>query len=392
VTTPPSPIDFLDVGFYVRDPYDAYAWLRREAPVYWDAPNDLWAITRHEDVAFVSTHPEIFCSGEGYRPGMGGDPSLISMDPPAHTQLRRLINKGFTPRMVAQMETHVRDLVKRTLDAVAPRGTCDFAADVATPLPMLVIAELLGFPLEDWQQLQHWSDDMNVGDARHPLESVLKAYEEYCAYFARIHAEKTARPGDDLVSKLIHAEVDGARLDYDDVLRTTLLLLVGGNETTRNTVTGAMLALIQHPEERAKLLGRPERLPVAVEEFLRWVTPIMNFKRTATRDHTLSGTTIRAGQQVLMLHGSANRDERVFDRADVFSVTREPNPHLAFGIGTHFCLGANLARLEIRVMFEELLRRLPDVRLVPGADVVRYPSTFIRGWSAMPVEYTPASG
>jgi cholest-4-en-3-one 26-monooxygenase len=153
-----------------------------------------------------------------------------------------------------------------------------------------------------------------------------------------------------------------------------------------------MLALIQHPEERAKLLGRPERLPVAVEEFLRWVTPIMNFKRTATRDVELRGTTIRAGQQVLMLHGSANRDERVFREADVFSVTREPNPHLAFGIGTHFCLGANLARLEIRVMFEELLRRLPDVRLVPGADVVRYPSTFIRGWSAMPVEYTPASG
>ena len=392
MSTPPSPIDFLDVGFYVRDPYDAYAWLRREAPVWWDAANDLWAITRHEDVAFVSTHPEIFCSGEGYRPGMGGDPSLISMDPPAHTQLRRLINKGFTPRMVAQMERHVRDLVTRTVDAVAPRGTCDFVADVATPLPMLVIAELLGFPLDDWRRLQHWSDDMNVGDARHPLESVLKAYEEYCAYFAVIHAEKTARPGDDLVSKLIHSEVDGARLEYDDVLRTTLLLLVGGNETTRNTVAGAMLALIQHPEERAKLIGHPERLPVAVEEFLRWVTPIMNFKRTATRDYELRGTTIRAGQQVLMLHGSANRDETVFDRADVFAVTREPNPHLAFGVGTHFCLGANLARLEIRVMFEELLRRLPDVRLVPGADVVRYPSTFIRGWSAMPVEYTPAPG
>jgi cytochrome P450 family 142 subfamily A polypeptide 1 len=150
-----------------------------------------------------------------------------------------------------------------------------------------------------------------------------------------------------------------------------------------------MLALMEHPEERAKLLASPALLPVAVEEFLRWVTPIMNFKRTATRDHELRGQTIRAGQQLLMLYGSANRDEAVFPRPDIFDVRREPNPHLAFGMGTHFCLGANLARLEIRVMFEELLRRLPDVRLVPGAEVVRYPSTFIRGWSAMPVEFTP---
>jgi cytochrome P450 family 142 subfamily A polypeptide 1 len=389
MTAPAYRVDCVDVDFYRSDPFEAYAWLRREAPVWWDAKNDLWAIAKHEDVAFVSTHPDIFCSSQGYRPGVPGDPSLISMDPPAHTQLRRMINKGFTPRMVAQMETHVRDLVTRTLDAVAPRGACDFVADVATPLPMLVIAELLGFPLEDWRQLQHWSDDMNIGDARHPLDSVLKAYEEYCAYFARIHDEKSARSGEDLVSKLIHSEVDGERLEYDDVLRTTLLLLVGGNETTRNTVAGAMLALVEHPEERAKLLANPALLPVAVEEFLRWVTPIMNFKRTATRDHVLRGQTIRAGQQVLMLYGSANRDEAVFQRPDTFDVTREPNPHLAFGIGTHFCLGANLARLEIRVMFEELFRRLPDIRLAPGGEVVRYPSTFIRGWSAMPVEFTP---
>jgi cytochrome P450 family 142 subfamily A polypeptide 1 len=388
VSPPAYPLDFVDVGFYLRDPYDAYAWLRKESPVHWDERNNLWAIARHEDLAFISTHPELFCSGEGYRPGVGPDPSLISQDPPRHTQLRRLINKGFTPRMVAQLEPHVRELVRRTLDKIAPRGGCDFVEEVATPLPMLVIAELLGFPLDDWRRLQHWSDDMNIGDARHPLDSVLKAYEEYCAYFAAIHAEKVAHPGQDLVSTLIHAEVEGERLDYDDVLRTTLLLLVGGNETTRNTVAGAMLALIEHPAERARLLADPARIAVAVEEFLRWVTPIMNFKRTATRDQTVRGQTIRAGQEVLMLYGSANRDEAVFARPDVFDVTREPNPHLAFGVGTHFCLGANLARLEIRVMFEELLRRLPDVRL--AGTVVRYPSVFIRGWSAMPVEYTPA--
>jgi cytochrome P450 family 142 subfamily A polypeptide 1 len=386
---PPTDLDFIDVGFYGRDPYDAYAWLRKHAPAYWHEANDLWAITRHEDVAFVSTHPELFCSGEGYRPGVGPDPSLISTDPPRHTQIRRLINKGFTPRMVAQMEPHVRELVAHTLDGVVGRGTCDFVEDVAVPLPMLVIAELLGLPREDWRRLQHWSDDMNVGDARHPLDSVLKAYSEYCEYFEGVHAEKSVRPGEDLISRLIHADVDGERLDYDDVLRTTLLLLVGGNETTRNTVAGAMLALIEHPAGRARLAADPARIATGVEEFLRWVTPIMNFKRTATRDVVLGGQTIRAGQQLLLLYGAANRDEKVFARPEAFDVSRDPNPHLAFGVGTHFCLGANLARLEIRVMFEALLRRLPDIRLVPGAPPVRYPSTFIRGWSSIPVEFTP---
>jgi cytochrome P450 family 142 subfamily A polypeptide 1 len=389
VATPPVPIDFLDVAFYLRDPYDAYAWLRRHAPVYWHEANALWAVTRHADLAFVSTHPELFCSGEGYRPGVGPDPSLISTDPPRHTEVRRLINKGFTPRMVAQLEPHVRDIVTRTLDAVAPRGACDFVEDVAVPLPMLVIAELLGFPLEDWRRLQRWSDEMNIGDAAHPLEVVLRAYEEYCGYFEKIHAEKVARPGEDLMSRLIHADLDGERLGYDDVLRTTLLLLVGGNETTRNTIAGGLLALLAHRDQWDRLVADPARLPVAVEELLRWVTPIMNFRRTATRDVELGGQTIRAGQQVLILHSSANRDEAAFDRPDTFDTTRDPNPHLAFGIGTHFCLGANLARLEIRVMYEELLRRLPDIRLVPGGVVTRYPSAFIRGWSSMPVEFRP---
>jgi cytochrome P450 family 142 subfamily A polypeptide 1 len=389
MSKPPAPIDFLDVNFYLRDPYDTYAWLRREAPLYWDEANELWAITRHEDVAYVSSHPEIFCSSEGYRPGVGPDPSLISADPPRHTHMRRMINRGFTPRMVANLESHVREIVTHTIDAVCERGQCDFVQDVAVPLPMLVIAELLGLPLADWRKLQQWSDDMNIGDARHPLDGVLEAYEQYCAYFEPIYAEKSARPGDDLISKLIHSDMYGEHLGYDDVLRTTLLLLVGGNETTRNTVAGGMLALMEHPDEHTRLLAHPSCHVTAVEEFLRWVTPIMNFRRTATRDFEWHGQTIRAGQQVLMLHGSANRDERAFVNPDVFDVCRTPNDHLAFGIGTHFCLGANLARLEIRIMFDELLRRLPDIHLAPGATVARYPSTFIRGWSAMPVAFTP---
>jgi len=390
MSTPPGPVDFLDVFFYVSDPWDTYAWLRTHAPAYWHEGNQLWAVTRYQDLVHVSTHPELFCNGEGYRPGMGPDASLISTDPPRHTEMRRLINKGFTPRMVAQMEDHVRDIVTRTLDAVAPRGECDFVEDVAVPLPMLVIAELLGLPLEDSKQLQHWSDDMNVGSAAHPLEKAMNAYLEYCAYFEKVHAQKLAHPADDLISKLIHSEIDGERLGYDDVLRTTLLLLVGGNETTRNTIAGGLLAFMEHPEQWRRLLAEPKRLPMAIEEMLRYVTPIMNFRRTATRDVELGGQTIRAGQSVLILHSSANQDEAVFKDPRAFDIGRDPNPHLAFGIGTHFCLGANLARLEIRVMYEELLRRLPDVRLVPGAPVTRYPSTFIRGWSSMPVEFRAA--
>ncbi len=385
----PPPMNFLDVDFYISDPYDAYAWLRHHAPVWWDPANGFWVVTRHEDVAFISTHSDLFCSSQGYRPNVGPDPSLISLDPPRHTALRRLINKGFTPRMVSQLEPHVRDIVRRTLDGVGPQGACDFVEDIAMPLPMLVIAELLGYPQEDWQRLQHWSDEMNIGDASHPLDKVIEAYQAFCAYHEPIAAAKAERPGDDLLSKLIHGEMAGEKLDADDVLRTALLLLVGGNETTRNTVAGAMLALMQHPEQRDRLVADPDGLPVAIEEFLRWVTPIMNFRRTATRDLELRGTAIHEGDQVVMIHGSANRDEAVFADADRFDVGRDPNPHLAFGVGTHFCLGANLARLEIRVMFEELLRRFPDMRLAPGGEVRRYPSTFIRGWSSMPVEFTP---
>lgn len=381
------PMNFLDVEFYLSDPWDAYAWLRREAPVWWDATNAFWVVTRHADVAYVSTHPELFCSSQGYRPNVGPDPSLISLDPPRHTETRRLINKGFTPRMVAQLEPHVRDIVTRTLDGLPASGTCDFVAEIAMPLPMLVIAELLGYPQDDWRRLQHWSDEMNVGDASKPLESVIQAYQEFCEYHQPVAAEKTIRPSEDLISKLLVGEVDGHRLDADDVLRTALLLLVGGNETTRNTVSGAMLALSRHPAQRAALAADPASLPTAIEEFLRWVTPIMNFRRTATRDVTLGGAHIREGEQVVMIHSSANRDEAVWPDADVFDVRRNPNPHLAFGVGTHFCLGANLARLEIRVLFEELLRRFPDMHVPADARVERYPSTFIRGWSAMPVVF-----
>lgn len=384
---PPRPMNFLDVAFYGSDPYDAYAWLRRHAPVWKDEANGFWVVTRHEDLAFISTHSELYCSGQGYRPNVGPDPSLISQDPPRHTGIRRLINKGFTPRMVSQMEDAIRREVRTTVDAVASRGHCDFVHDVAMPIPMLVIADLLGYPREDWRRLQKWSDDMTIGDASQPLEGAMIAYQEFCEYHVPIAARRRAEPGEDLVSKL-----QQGGLDDDEVLRTALLLLVGGNETTRNTLAGAVLALSQHPAQYRLLRENPRLLPTAIEEFLRWVTPIMNFRRTSTRDQELRGVRIAEGDQVVMIHSSANRDESVFGNPDDFDLRRDPNPHLAFGVGTHFCLGANLARLEIRCVFEELLRRLPDLHVPAGAVVERAPSTFIRGWTRMPVEFTPAAG
>jgi cytochrome P450 len=385
-------LDFLDVDFYFRDPYGAYRWLRREAPVYWHERNQLWAVARHADVTYVSTHPELFSSRQAYRPGMGPDSSLISLDPPRHTHLRKLINKAFTPTTVSQMEFNVRRTVTSTIDKVAERGRCDLVRDIVMPVPMLVITELLGLPRTDWPLLQQWSDDLNAGDTSQASEAATIAYQEWCEYFDEILSTRYAhgRPGRDLIGKLMEARVDGERLSPEDIQQTALLLLIGGNETTRNTVAGGMLVLMDRPEQRARVLAHTMPLWITVEECLRWVTPIMNLRRIATRDVELRGQHIREGQQVLMLHASANRDEDVWSDADVFDAHRDPNPHLAFGIGPHFCLGANLARLEIRILLEELLERLPDLHLAPGADVEPYRSTSIRGWSKIPVEFTPA--
>ncbi len=384
-------IDLLDRAFYAGDPDPTYAWLRAHAPAYYDARNAVWGLSRYQDVVEVSKRPDQFRSGDGSRPNTPNDSSMINQDDPRHTRQRRLVNKGFTPRRVAAQEPHVRAIVAEILDTVAPLGRCDFTQDVAVPLPMIVIAEMLGVRREDRHCLQHWSDVLISGSdgPQYVSGEVLGAYVEFCEYQRAIIAERRAAPRDDLISILVHAEIDGERLTEEELLAESLLLLVGGNETTRNVISGAMEALIRNPRERARLRANPSLLPLAVEEFLRWVTPILNMRRTATRDIELHGQTIRAGDQVLLMYGSANRDERVFADPQRFDVAREPNNHVAFGFGPHFCLGASLARLEIRVMFEELLRRLPDIELAPGAEVVRTPSSFIRGIHSMPVEFAP---
>ena len=382
-------IDLLDGEFYAGDPFPTYAWLRREAPVYWDAANDLWGIAKYADLVHVSKHPEVFCSGQGFRPKLPPDASMISQDDPRHTKQRRLVYKGFTPKQVAALEVHVREVVKETIDAVAPLGRCDFTQDVAVPLPMILIAEMLGIRREDRDLVQRWSDELIKG-ADGPdkaTELVMQCFVEFCDYATEIIADRRANPRDDLMTILCHNEIDGVLLTDEQIISEALLILIGGNETTRNVISGAMEALIENPVQREKLAADPTLLPTAVEEFVRWVTPIVNFRRTATQDVELRGQQIKVGQSVLLLYGSANRDEEVFTDPDAFDIFRNPTPHVAVGFGTHFCLGANLARVELRVMFEELLRRLPDMEL--AGPVVHTPSAFIRGISSMPVEFTP---
>ncbi len=388
-------IDLLDGDFYAGDPYPTYEWLRDNAPVYRDEVNGLWGISGHADIVHVSRHPELFCSGEGFRPKTPPDSSMISQDDPRHTRQRRLVYKGFTPKQVAGMEAHTRAIVTEILDTVAPQGRCDFTQDVAVPLPMIVIAEMLGVRVQDRDRLQAWSDELIKGADGKVTDEIVAQFADFCAYITEVIEDRRANPRDDLTSILTHAEIvdDGGErhaFTLDELISELLLILIGGNETTRNVISGGMEALIAHPSQRQLLIDDPLLLPIAIEEMLRWVTPIVNFQRTATTDAEIAGVPIAAGEKLLLLYGSANRDRSVFGpTAAEFDIRRDPNPHIAFGFGTHFCLGASLARLEIRVMYEELLRRLPDIALAPGASVQRTPSSFIRGIHSMPVEYSP---
>lgn len=385
-------VNLLDRPFYAGDPYPALAALRATEPVYFDERTQLWALLLHEDVCRAEKQPELFSSAPGSRPHTPPQASMIDSDDPQHTRRRRLVYSGFTPRHIAAWEPHVRELVTQLIDAVAARGACDLVADLAAPLPMIVIAEMLGVRPEDRDTLQHWSDTLiSAADGpEHVSDEVLHTAAEFYTYARDVIAARRRQPRDDLISTLVHASIDGQSLTEEELLAESLLLLIGGNETTRNVISGGMEALMRHPAQRDMLVADPSRIPVAVEECLRWVTPIINMARTTTADVEMRGRTIPAGAEVLLMYISANRDERVFDRPDVFDVTRDPNPHIAFGLGTHFCLGASLARLEVRVMFSELLRRLPDMRLAdPDASVARTPSSFIRGIPSLPVTFTP---
>ena len=401
-------LDLLDPRFY-DDPWDAYRWLRDEAPVYRDETNDLWVVSKHEDVSLISRNQERYSAAHGVRPRVAAPMSIISMDDPEHTRQRRLVNKGFTPAKVRELADHMREITNQLIDEIEAKGECDFVEDFAMHLPLIIIAEQMGLDPDQRSRLYRWSDAMMAGDGHldpdsPQLHAAAEAFGEYSTMCLELLA---ARSGDteatDLISILANAKAEGAlglggmaegqqlmdELSSDELLLFLVLLVVAGNETTRNAITGGLLAFSMFPEQKEKLLANPELIDCAVDEIVRYVSPVMSFSRTVTEDHELRGQQLHAGDKVLMLYQSANRDEDVFDAPDEFRVDRDPNPHLGFGIGTHYCLGANLARAEVKVVFQELFRRLADIRVVDGAPLDRGDSSLVIALQHLPAVFTP---
>jgi cholest-4-en-3-one 26-monooxygenase len=400
-----APVDLSDSRSYVAGvPHAFLAYLRRQDPVHWqDEPGGpgFWAITRYEDCVTVNRDYERFSSAaQGTMPfEMGADEiaqqglMMLNMDPPLHTRYRRLVNKGFTPRMVRDLEESIHRSADAIIDEVIETGRTDFVTQISAELPLQVIAELLGVPQEDRHRMFEWSNRM-VGNEdpeyQDQTELALTSALELYAYASELFAKKRIDPHADLMSALTTVEIEGEQLSDMELELFFLLLTVAGNETTRNLMSGAMHAFFEHPNQWQRLLADRSLLPSAVDEMLRFVTPVMNFRRTAMVDTELSGTKIAAGDKVVFFHASANRDEDIFTDPDTFDVGRDPNPHIAFGGGgPHFCLGTNLARMEIRVMFEHLLDRMPDIRL--DGEVQRLQSQFINGVKHIPVAFTPSA-
>jgi cytochrome P450 family 142 subfamily A polypeptide 1 len=383
-------IRVLSEDFYV-DPDERWAWMRANAPLYWDDVDGIWAATTHELVSRVSRDSATFCSGKGSRPE-SSVPSMINMDDPEHSFRRGLINRGFTVRRVQDHETYLRETVGRILDRVADVGRCDAVGEVATPLPMAMIGELMGLPEADHAKLLHWSDVFATG-GQEVRPQVVAAVEEWSRYILPICASRRGDPArEDLISLIVNAEQDGRSLTDLDLLFETMLILVGGDETTRHVISGGLEALLRHPDQLALLRDDRSLLPTAIEEMLRWVTPVKNMNRTATRDVEVEGVQVREGDRILLVYPSANRDEAVFESPDEFDIRRDPNPHFAFGgFGRHHCLGAQLARLELRVLFDELLDRWSDIRLAdPSAPPDMRRGNFVLGLESLPVEFTSA--
>jgi cholest-4-en-3-one 26-monooxygenase len=378
-------VEFLNPDFYANF-YEHTSWMRREAPMYWDDSIGMWGAASHADVTRMSRDWRTFCSGKGSRPE-SSVPSMINFDPPEHTRRRRMISAGFTLRKVADYEPYLRRKVADLIESVIDRGECDIVADIATPLPMYMIGELMGLPEADHHKLLHWSDLFATGGAELRAE-VEQAVGEYWAYIVEKIAERRGGTATDLVSLVVNPAGDEEPLSDIDLVFETMLVLVGGDETTRHVISGGLEALLRHPDQLARVRADMSLLPGAIEEMLRWVTPIKNMNRTATCDVEVNGQQVREGDRILLLYPSANRDEAVFDDPFRFDITRTPNDHVAFGAyGRHHCLGAPLARLELRVLFEELITRLPNLALASSDPQPERRGTFVLGLNTLPVRF-----
>jgi len=383
-------------------PHEWFRILRAEAPVYFHEERDgpgFWCLTRYDDVKQVSRNPRVFSSWLGGtnlldlpEPDLNAVRAImLNMDPPQHVKFRRLVQRGFTPRRVEQMRPRVREIARRIVDDVASKGECDFVADVAAKLPLEVICDMMGVPERDRHGIFELSNRLIGFDDPEFQTSEQDgkiASAEMFTYALHLAAKVMAdpEPGDTLVHRLLSADVDGERLTELEFSSFFLLLAIAGNETTRTVTSWGMHAFIEHPDQSERVRRDPSLLPSAVEEVLRFAPAVHCFRRTATRDTTIRGHAIPAGAKVVIWYPSANRDESVFRDADRFDVTRQPNPHLSFGIGEHFCLGAHLARMELQEIFRELLRRIPDMELAGPPRRLR--SNFVNGCKQMPVRFT----
>lgn len=425
----PEDINLADPEIFQREQaHELLRILRNEDPVHWNEGghrfNGFWSITKYEDIRYISRNPELFISskgiaGPGLRPealaelqtadpgaaaqSSGGNASIITMDPPRHVKMRRLVNKGFTPRAVKAMEPEIRRTTNEILDNIASRGSCDFVLEVASQLPLAVICGMMGLERKDWPLMFDLTNRvLGSGDPEYQTDipeeergsgeaarrTAQAGLFRMLDFFRNQIEERRAHPREgDLVSILLEAEVDGEKISEGDLLAFCFLLIVAGNETTRNAISGGLQVLSEHPDQKAKLLADMSLMESAVEEILRWTSPLHHMARTATADAEIRGKRIKEGDRVLMWYPSANRDEEIFEDPYRFDITRDPNEHLAFGIGEHFCLGAGFARMELKVMFEELFRRFPDIEAAGPPERLR--SNFINGVKHLPVRFTP---
>lgn len=382
-------------------PWDAYARLRNESPVAWHPESDgpgFWALSKWADVRTVSRQPQRFSS---YRRGVMMEEideaqlgaqrlMMLNMDPPQHDRFKLLVSRGFTPKAAAGLVPRVHDLAREIVDDVIGRGEGDFVADLAGRLPSGLIAEFMGIPRSDGEHLYELTEIMHTTDETiAPPERKMAAIGEMLGYAAGVAQSKRRNPGEDIGTALVQAEVDGVSLTDEEFQWFFLLLVNAGGDTTRNLVAAGMQLLFEHPDQRARLAADLDGLMgSAIEEMLRYTTPVIYFRRTLTEDTEIRDVSMRAGDKVVMLYGSANRDEEVFENADRFDVGRTPNPHMAFGGGgPHLCLGMHVARIEIDAMFRQILTRMPDLR--PAGERHLMASNFIAGVHSMPVQWSP---
>jgi cytochrome P450 family 142 subfamily A polypeptide 1 len=386
-------VDLTDGNFFADGgAREAYRWMRANEPVFRDR-NGLAAAATYQAVLDAERDPETFSNTGGIRPDQPAMPYMIDMDDPEHLLRRKLVNAGFTRKQVMDKAAVISTLCDTLIDAVCERGECDFVRDIAAPLPMAVIGDMLGVLPQERATLLKWSDDLVCGlsasaDAA-ALQALMEAFAGYQGFAMQTTAKRRAEPTEDLFSILVNSEVDGQRMSDDEIVFETLLILIGGDETTRHTLSGGFEQLLRHPEQWQRLVADPAQVPGAVEEMLRWTAPVKNMARTVMRDNEFHGTALRAGEKMLLLFESANFDEAVFGDPENFRIDRNPNSHLAFGFGTHFCLGNQLARLELSTMLRKILQRLPDLRLADESALPLRPANFVSGPEAMRVVFTP---